>query len=463
MVNVEQQNDKLIISYINSIGNIELINIDLPESEKYNWVLSKNKTKYETWNKKFVKKQKSKTLDRFRIIEILQNQPKDIKNKIFSQNLPKIYFIDIETEIKDEFPDINNPQSEIYCITIVNEKNQILTLSTKNLENNQILKIKENINNYFKDFGTFTFKYIHYNDEYTMLTNFIYEYASKMPCMTGWNFLDFDWSYIVSRAKMYKINIEKCSLTEKLKSIKCIKNKIIVPYHKVMIDYMTLYKNWDNSIVDNDSDSLEYISNKILGISKLKYNGSLQDLYENDFEKFILYNIIDATLVKLIHEKINLIEPYFIIVNFTQVEYEKVNSQVFIIENLLIKEYLKNGKYVIQDSDINEKNTYLGGLNLPVKKGFSEWILNFDYISLHPTTMIQFNISPETFIDKNKNNNNIILDKAIKMSSGTLFDSNKGILPTVLSKIYSKRIYYKEIETQIDTEILNLKKILRYK
>jgi hypothetical protein len=62
-------------------------------------------------------------------------------------------------------------------------------------------RIRSNTNKYFEKFGSdYKFKYVKYDDEFDML------YASskmipKMPILTGWNFLNYDWAFLVNRSR----------------------------------------------------------------------------------------------------------------------------------------------------------------------------------------------------------------------------------------------------------------------
>jgi len=47
---------------------------------------------------------------------------------------------------------------------------------------------------------------------------------------------------------------------------------------------------------------------KELGRGKVEYEGSLDDLFENDLEKFIEYNIVDVELVVAMDTKLQFIE-----------------------------------------------------------------------------------------------------------------------------------------------------------
>jgi hypothetical protein len=59
--------------------------------------------KFKSWDNKSVKQIEVNHPDRYAIYEFLDSLPQKEKDEIFEFNLPKIFFIDIETEIVDGF------------------------------------------------------------------------------------------------------------------------------------------------------------------------------------------------------------------------------------------------------------------------------------------------------------------------------------------------------------------------
>jgi hypothetical protein len=246
--------------------------------------------------------------------------PEKEKEELFEYNLPKIYFIDIETEIVDGFPeaaDIKDLEgnvtkegaaTQVLSISIVYD-NKIILLGLKDMPEDMQDRILKNTNKYFEKFGTeYKFKYVKYEDEFDMLYAFFHKMIPKMPVLTGWNFLQYDWLYLVNRSrklskwmngKEYKINPAESSPVKKIN--KMWGTEYEVPAHRMIFDYMQLYEISDTSIKVKESSSLDFVSSKLVGVDKIKYNGSLQDLYEQDYQKYVYYNVVDTCLVYLIH------------------------------------------------------------------------------------------------------------------------------------------------------------------
>ena len=67
--------------------------------------------------------------DRYAIYEFLDGLPESEKNEIFEFNLPKIYFIDIETEIVDGFPEAADIKDQDGNVTKEGASTQVLSIS----------------------------------------------------------------------------------------------------------------------------------------------------------------------------------------------------------------------------------------------------------------------------------------------------------------------------------------------
>jgi DNA polymerase elongation subunit (family B) len=292
--------------------------------------------RFKSWDGKSVKQIEVNQPDRYAIYEFLDALPEDEKNEIFEFNLPKIYFIDIETEIIDGFPEASEANTRVLSISIVYD-NKIILLGLKEMSQEMQDRIINNTNKYFEKFNAdYKFKYIKYEDEFDMLYAFFYKMVPKMPLLTGWNFLNYDWTYLVNRSrkiskwvngKEYKIDPAVSSLTKRLNKIWATEYE--VPAHRMIFDYMQLYEICDTSIKVKESSSLDFVSSKLVGIEKIKYVSSIYklkddstimgysfkkgDICRNDKEGFYMYigtkriNIPDDKFISVKHlfEEIN--------------------------------------------------------------------------------------------------------------------------------------------------------------
>ena len=266
-------------------------------------------TKFKSWDGRPVKKVPCSYPDRYAVYEYLDALPEKDKKMIFDYFEPEIYFVDIEVRVEDTFPEAHLAETEVLAISIVYE-NKIRLMGLKDLTDEMQQRILDKTNEYFKKFNkVYEFKYLKYECEFDMLQSFFELHLPKMDCISGWNVIKFDWMFLFNRAKkvtkevkgeILTIDYLSCSPTRKMDKIFDPNFKLHdleMPSHKLIFDYMQLYEAFDQSIKVKESSSLDYVANKLVGVNKIKYNGSLQKLYEDDFEMYMYYNAVDSVLM----------------------------------------------------------------------------------------------------------------------------------------------------------------------
>ena len=88
------------------------------------------------------------------------------------------------------------------------------------------------------------------------------------------------------------------------------------------------------------------------------------------------------------------------------------------------------------------------------KIGLNNWVVSFDLNSLYPHLIMQYNISPETFINKQQDFESIddIIDGKFSRedleysfaANGCMYSNSKqGFLPALMEKMYDDRVEYK--------------------
>jgi DNA polymerase elongation subunit (family B) len=477
---------KLVISYVDKDREIKLKYFDWENPTKYVNCSEDDPDKnpiFRSWDKKAVKSEPVSIPDRYSIYEFLDYLPDDVKDEIFEYNIPKIFFVDIETEILNEvgFPDAETAPTRVLSISIVFE-DKIVLLGLKEMPEDMRLRIKDNTNKYFKKFNAdYKLKYIKYEDEFDMLHNFFYKMVPKMPLITGWNFLNYDWIYLVNRARkikkdldgrQYSIDPSVSSPTKRLNKVWMTNQEI--PAHRMIFDYMQLYEVCDTSIKVKESSSLDFVSSKLVGVEKIKYSGSLQKLYEEDFEKFMYYNCVDSVLVQKIHDSRNYISIIFAISALSKIRIVDVISQPNnALASLAITEGVLRNRFREQDNiilfkperDKSDSSQISGGWVKDPVLGMNQWCLTYDFSSLYPTVQRQFYISPENFIGVQDKSNDKFCDNGIEIdtkkhvlcSNGVVFEKRNSPTIKMLEDVFADRKRNKKIMLQKKEE---LKKVM---
>ena len=435
---------------------------------------------YKSWDGHHVKLVDIQYPDRYSTYEFLDSLPEKEREEIFEYNLPKMFFIDIETEIVDGFPEASDIKDDdgniikegaatkVLAISVVYD-DKVILMGLKDLSKESILKIETNTNKYFESHGIkYSVKYIKYDDEFDMLYTFFNKKVPKMSVLTGWNFNNYDWIYLVNRSrKLFKnINGKETKIDPRVSSPTNKLNKIWatiqeMPAHKMVFDYMQLYEICDTTIKVRESSSLDFVSKKLVGVDKIKYTGSLQRLYEDDFEQYMYYNTVDSVLVQKIHLSRNYISIIFAISSLSKIKVTDVISQMNnALGSLAITEGVLRNRFREQENIVlfrNKKDSLKaqgieGGWVKDPVTGMNKWVVVYDFSSLYPTTMRQFFIAPENFIGlvspTNRefctNGKKINKDKHVVCINDVVFEKRNSPTIRMLSDVFDGRKIYKK-------------------
>ena len=155
ILDFEYRNKQILISEINEDGDIKLnyypwsspqkfVPCDDSDPDKH--------VKYTTWDKKPVKLQYTSRPNRFAIYEFLDRLDEKEKERLFSYQTPKTFFVDIETEILDTgFVEPEDPISKVQTICVVKDR-KVWVLGIKKLSKQSCNNIKNKIETHFEDF-----------------------------------------------------------------------------------------------------------------------------------------------------------------------------------------------------------------------------------------------------------------------------------------------------------------------
>lgn len=458
MIDIEQKDSTLTISYFDENGDVALDKIVVPSEEMFEWEYCTGTDKPHpgvlSWDGKPVRKKRTKFLSKWRIEEFLLSLPSERTANIHSSNTPKKFFIDIEVFVADEWPKPELAKTPVTAITFCHE-DKIISMGTKQLTAEQIFNIKRKIEEHIK--RKVDFNYLYFKTEYDMLVSFFHKAVQKMPLLTGWNFIGFDWTYLINRCKRLNIDIAPCSPTYKLNG------DLTFPAHRLVVDYLDVYKKWDRVIDIKENNTLDYVAKAALGIPKIKYPGTLQDMYENDFETYIFYNAVDTKLVEMIDTKINTMQTFLTLGNITKVEANRAFSPIWMAEAAMARENWSRGRVFPKTEKMTKKReAYEGAFVVDPKTGLYEWVASFDFASLYPSIMRQWNISPESYLYNVGKDEEIDTAKYIKASSGAVFKKDQdSVFRTILADYYGKRKVAKKVYMEIEEDIEQLQRYIK--
>ena len=447
LLDIEQKDKELIVSYYNKEGKVSFKRYPVDRFE--NWTIAKDNDKYKdqnltNWDGRSIKRSISRSFNKFSLLYFMDSLPEADKEEIYEFNMPRTYFVDIETEIVDGFPKPEEAKSRILSFSIITPERKAIVLGLEDMSPAQIKKIEEDTNAHFKDYDQdWEFSYYKFKDEYNMLYTFLHKFLPKFPMMTGWNFINYDWQYIVNRCKRLQIDLTQVAITGALDK------KDSRPLHMGILDYMQLYDKYDRSVAVKESNSLDFVSGAVLDVKKIKFSGGLQELYENNFAKYIYYNVVDSCLVYYIDEKLRSMEVLLTLATITKMPLYKAASPVAVTESLFARKLAEdNKKIAVEYNKESIKDTkYEGAFVKQPIVGYYSGVSAFDFASLYPSVMRQFNISPDSFVEmiptldvKERRKD----DSIIVCENGAVYKKEDSMLKIILADLYGQRKDYKK-------------------
>ena len=364
----------------------------------------------------------------------------------FDPKAIRVFNIDIETAAENGFPDIEAADQEILAISIKDSfTGRITVFGARPFDNKH-----EDVD------------YLHFKTEQSMLSAFLEYWNENFPdVITGWNVQLFDIPYIAGRisrilGEKYSRYLSPWRLISRREIY--IKGRKQIAYDLPGIstlDYLELYRKF--TYTNQESYRLDHICLVELGERKLDHSefDTFKEFYQNDWQKFIDYNIHDVRLVDKLDDKMKLLDLAFTMAYDAKVNYEDVFSQVRMWDNYIYVELLKR-KIAIppKKESANKSEKYAGAYVKEPKTGFYDWVVNFDLNSLYPHLIMQYNISPETLREAGHPNASVegILNQEIDVDGEFAVCANgaqyrkdvRGFLPELMDKMYNERVIFKK-------------------
>lgn len=334
------------------------------------------------------------------------------------------------------------------------------------------------------------------------LLMYILEEFEDSDIISGWNSEGFDVPYIYERLK--KVYGEKTAARlsfadarpPKYKEVKGKFGKVeqvLQIFGRVHIDYMLLMKKFEPG--ERDSMALEAVTEvELPELPKLHYEGTLAQLYNNDFLHFLRYNIRDSECLKGFEDKKGFMSLAVILSHMDAGFIQDVIGTIKLTELSMINycHHTLNMRVHDTNKDIDPSAGKFGGAKvLTPLVGLHDWVGSIDVTSLYPSAMRSINISPEVlmgqFTGKDDDFHHVMRrsdrELTAEMSDGeflcmtaiewadfldennyslsgygTMFDqSRQGIIPALLTSWFAQRKEYKKKSAEAQKEYLRLK------
>jgi DNA polymerase elongation subunit (family B) len=334
---------------------------------------------------------------------------------------PKLHtvFFDVEVDFDPEkgFSPTNDPFNKVTSISMyLDWQDTLITLSIppKHLSD-------ETAQELVKDFpNTILFR-----SEIEMFETF-FEIIEDGDVLTGWNSEGYDIPYMVNRVArvMSKDDTRKFCLLGEMPKPRTYERygKEETTYDlvgRIHMDYLQLYKKYNYE--SRHSYSLDSIGEMEVNERKTQYEGTLDQLYNNDYKRFIEYNRQDTMLVVKINNKLKFLDLANALAHENTVLLPTVMGSVAMIEMAVMNEAHERGLMVPdKKKNNNDSDMAAAGAYVAIPKiGIHEDVGAVDIQSLYPSAIRTLNMAPETMVGQIRQTmtEKYLTDRARKLAS----------------------------------------------
>ncbi len=328
----------------------------------------------------------------------------------------KLGIIDIEVSTIGGFPNMDEADKEITAIALVDVITR--TCHTFILDKEGLVTSGERDGGLWCPQKNYTpteedrYKVVikSFDDEDDMLMSFMDKWQEcAFTIVTGWNIDYFDMPYLYNRLKA-------CLGSKVAKFLSPIGVAYLNAHTKKLIcagisflDYILLFKKYSGK--NEPSYALGPIGKKVVGIDKVPYHGNLDDLYRQDIEKFIEYNMTDVKIVLALDKNKKFIDLALTLCHVGHVPYENFHMSSRYLDGAILMYLRRNGGLIApnkpaqgvedyEDREDDDDEKFSGAYVKEPIPGMYDWVFDLDLTSMYPNIIISLNISPETKVGR---------------------------------------------------------------
>ena len=368
----------------------------------------------------------------------------------YDKSLINMVSFDIEVDITEKLPNIDEADLPITCISSKSSKSDKYWLFYYEGE----YKNEEHVTG-VPDKNVIAVKC---KDEKDLLRKFVMWWINDYPdVLTGYNIDGFDVPYTVNRIR----RLLGDEWVDKLSYWQYVKEHEFDSYGQIkksyrfagmtVLDFMDIFKKFGSltygTLASYKLDNVAYV---VLGDRKVDYGeyGNLNGLWANNKNLYYQYNVKDTVLIQRMEDETALISLVYSVAYSSGVNLIDALGTVFLWDCTFNRECLRDNVVIPMAPRKERGGSIVGGYVKDPQKGLFKNIVSFDLSSLYPHIMMQYNISPETyrgqkpgkspdfFLDGGEN-----MDNTISMCANGAYYTNDfvGIIPKIIKKLYAQR------------------------
>ena len=356
---------------------------------------------------------------------------------------PRVHMLDIEVDDRSGFPEAG--EEPILCLTAHDSFRDeyvvwLYIAPNGNGDRPTVLPEHELLDN-----GA-TVDVRCYDEEGGMLANYLSYVENTNPdLLSGWNVDDFDLTYlldrleIVDRQSTHNLAIERLSRVDEV-----WRNNWQGPNVKGRVVFDLLYGYRRTQFSELDSYRLDAVGEAELGVRKERYTGSIGDLWEQNPERLLEYNLRDVELCVEIDRQQEVIAFWDEVRSFVGCKLEDAPTPGDAVDVYVLHKV--HGEFVLPSKGQAEGEQYEGGAVFDPITGVREMVSVLDLKSLYPMCMVTINASPETKVDPEHYNG-----ETYRAPNGTHFRKEPdGIIREMVDELLAEREQKQERRDEYD-------------
>ena len=323
-----------------------------------------------------------------------------LEENFLGKTAPKLHtaFFDIEVDF-DPVRGFSKPEDPFNAITAVSvyldwlDKLVTMVIPPKSMSWETAEEITKNYDNCFL-----------MEREEDLLKTFL-DLIDDADILSGWNSEGFDIPYMIQRTNrvLSKDDTRRFCLWGQFPKQRDFErfgasNLTFDLIGRVHLDYMQLYRKY--TYEERHSYSLDAIGEYELDERKTQYEGTLDQLYNKDFAKFIEYNRQDTMIVAKLDKKLKFLDLSNELAHDNTVLLQTTMGAVAVTEQAIINEAHQLGMIVPNrtNRDDQENTAAAGAYVAYPKQGMHDYVGAIDINSLYPSAIRALNMGPETII-----------------------------------------------------------------
>ncbi|MFC6756083.1 MULTISPECIES: DNA-directed DNA polymerase [Haloarcula] len=347
---------------------------------------------------------------------------------------PRVNTFDIEVDDRHGFPE--DGEQTIVCLTshdsYTDEYVVWLYESPDGIEGPEALAAYDPI----REDADFEADVRIFEEETAMLDAFI-EYIEETDpdVLTGWNFDDFDAPYLLDRIEQlqsydhdYDLNIDRLSRVDEV-----WRSDWQGPDIKGRVVFDLLYAYKRTQFTELESYRLDAVGEQELGVGKERYTGDIGDLWEQEPERLLEYNLRDVELCVELDREQDIIDFWDEVRTFVGCKLEDATTPGDAVDMYVLHKL--HGEFALPSKGQQESEDYEGGAVFDPITGVRENVTVLDLKSLYPMCMVTTNASPETKVDPE-----VYDGETYRAPNGTHFRKEPdGVIRSMVDELLTER------------------------